>query len=663
MAAKGSRKIIGIDLGTTNSVVSVMEGDKPLVITNHEGSRITPSVLAFTEKGERLVGQLARRQSITNPTNTIYSIKRFMGRRHKEVAAEEKIVPYEIVGGPEEPVKVRVRGKDYTPPEISAMVLQNLKETAETYLGHEVTDAVISVPAYFNDDQRRATKDAGTIAGLNVRRVFPEPTAACLAYGIGKELEEKVAVFDLGGGTYDISIIEVSQEEQDGKKVPVFEVHSINGDTHLGGDDFDQVLMNYIASEFKKEQGIDLTRDQLALQRLKEAAEKAKCELSTSVETTISLPFITADQSGPKHLQMTITRAKFEQLVEHLLARLKQPCLDALKDAKLNPGDIDEIILVGGATRMPAVQQIVKDIFGKEPNRSVNPDEVVAEGAAIQADILASGKEGGLLLLDATPLSLGIETLGGVFTKLIERNTTIPTGKQQAFSTAEDSQAAVDINVLQGEREFARDNRSLGRFQLTGIPPAPRGLPQIEVSFDIDANGILNVSAKDMGTGKEQSIVIRGSSGLSEEEVERMSKEAELHAEEDKKRRELVEVRNSAAQLVYTTEKTLREHGSKLGEADRKSIDEALEKLKKVKDSESKEEIQRAMEELSNASQKIGRILYEEAAKAQAQTGAGPGAGAGGAQEKPEATKPTGEGEDKIIDADYEVKDECGSTS
>ncbi len=640
-----SNKIIGIDLGTTNSVVAVMEGDEPKVLTNAEGARVTPSVVAFTDKGERLVGVTARRQAVTNPTNTIFSIKRFMGRRHNEVASEEKIVPYDIVGGPDELVKVQAGGKQYTPPEISAMVLQNLKKTAEDYLGEEVTKAVITVPAYFNDSQRQATKDAGTIAGLEVERIINEPTAAALAYGLDKKSNEKIAVYDLGGGTFDISILEVGYG--------VFEVLATNGDTHLGGDDFDEVLINYIADEFKKEQGIDLRNDQMALQRLKEAAEKAKCELSSNTTTDINLPFITADQSGPKHLQMPLNRATFENLVKPLVDRTVGPCQRALKDANLDPKAIDEVILVGGSTRIPMVQERVKEVFGKEPNRSVNPDEVVAVGAAIQGGVLA-GDVNDVLLLDVTPLSLGIETLGGVLTKLIERNTTIPTSKKEIFSTAADNQPAVDIHVLQGERDMAANNRTLGRFQLTGIPPAPRGLPQIEVTFDIDANGILNVSAKDLGTGKEQSIVIQSSSGLSEAEVEQMRKDAEEHAEEDRKKRELIDAKNTADQLVYATEKTLKEHGDKVGDDERAKINEAMEKLKSVKDGEDADAIRAAMEELTTASHSIAQAMYEQAAAAQqAQQQADAGAQQqGGAQQEQAA-----DDEDEVIDADFEVKD------
>ncbi|HUV39182.1 MAG TPA: molecular chaperone DnaK, partial [Planctomycetota bacterium] len=577
-------KAIGIDLGTTNSVVSVMEGDSPVVITNAEGGRLTPSVVGFTDREERLVGQLAKRQAVTNPKNTVFSIKRFMGRRHSEVTQEEKLVPYDVVGGADELVKVRAHGKEWTPPEISAMVLRYLKEAAEAHLGGKVTEAVITVPAYFNDSQRQATKEAGVIAGLDVKRIINEPTAAALAYGIDKKKDEKVAVFDLGGGTFDISILELyeEKEEETGKPIRNFRVLSTNGDTHLGGDDFDQVVMNYIADEFKKENGIDLRSDQMALQRLKEAAEKAKCELSTQLETTVNLPFITADATGPKHLEMRITRAKFESLTAHLVDRTKHPCLQALEDAKMTPAQIDEVLLVGGATRSPAVQAAVKQLFNKEPNRSVNPDEVVAVGAAIQADMLTSGKHADVVLLDVTPLSLGIETLGGVMTRLIERNTTIPWKKTEVFSTAADNQPAVDIHVLQGERDFANDNRTLGRFQLTGIPPAPRGRPQIEVTFDINADGILNVSAKDLGTQKEQHITIQYSSGLSDDEVDRMKKDADKYSGDDHKRREVVDTRNQADQLLYQTEKTLKEHGDKLSDEDKRKIEEAKKRLEEA---------------------------------------------------------------------------------
>jgi len=645
MASTKNERIIGIDLGTTNSVVAVMEGSEPVVIANAEGSRITPSVVAFNDRNERLVGMPAKRQAVTNPTNTIFSIKRFMGRRHHEVAAEEKIVPYEITGGPQELVKVNARGKSYTPPEISAIVLQKLKETAENHLGHKVEAAVITVPAYFNDSQRQATKDAGKIAGLDVKRIINEPTAASLAYGLDRKGSEQIAVFDLGGGTFDISILEVGEG--------VFEVLATNGDTHLGGDDFDQVVMNHIAEEFLKDQGLDLRTDQMALQRLKEAAEKAKCELSTTASTDINLPFITATDSGPKHLQMTLTRAKLEQLTEALIQRTVGPCRQALSDAKLSASDIDEVVLVGGQTRMPAVQAKVKELFGKEPNRSVNPDEVVAIGAAIQAGVLA-GEVDDVVLLDVTPLSLGIETLGSVMTKLIERNTTIPTSKKQVFSTAADSQPAVDIHVLQGEREMAGDNRTLGRFQLTGLPPAPRGMPQIEVSFDIDANGILQVSAKDLGTGKEQTIEIKSSSGLSESEVEKMRKEAEEHADDDHKKRELIDARNLADQLAYQTRKTLDEHGEKISEDDRSEIDQKIKDVEGLKDSEDLGAIKGAMDALQQSAQKLAAAMYQQASEAQ-QPGPEAAGPTGGAQA--EGPQDQGKGDDDVIDAEYEVKD------
>lgn len=648
-------KIIGIDLGTTNSVVAVMEGDQPKVITNAEGNRITPSVVAFTDKDERLVGQLAKRQAVINPKNTVFSIKRFMGRRHSEVGQEEKLVPYAIVGNPDELVKVEAKGKSFTPPEVSAMVLQDLKKTAEDYLGTEVKKAVITVPAYFNDSQRQATKDAGTIAGLDVVRIVNEPTAASLAYGIDKKKNEKIVVFDLGGGTFDVSILEVGEG--------VFEVLSTNGNTHLGGDDIDQVLLNYIADEFKKEQGIELRQDHMALQRLKEAAEKAKCELSTSTTAEINLPFITADQAGPKHLTMSLTRAKFEQLVNHLIEKCRKPCELAMEDAKVSPGDINEIILVGGTTRSPIVQKLVKEVFKKDLNKSVNPDEVVALGAAIQGAVLA-GEVHDVLLLDVTPLSLGIETLGNVCTVLIPRNTTIPTNKKEIFSTAADNQTAVDIHVLQGERPMTADNRTLGRFQLAGIPPAPRGVPQVEVSFDIDANGILHVSAKDLGTGKEQSIQIQSSSGLSEEEIKKMQGEAESHAEEDKSKRELVDALNQADQAIYSTENTLKEHGDKVGEEEKANINQALEKLKKAKEGSNVDEIKKAIEELQTSSHKLAQAMYEASAQKQqaagADVGAGVGADAGAATEGSESegkdSKKGKEGGD-VIDADYEVKE------
>src|SRR5215475_12417194 len=565
-------KIIGIDLGTTNSVVAVMEGKEAKVIPNQEGNRLTPSVVAFTDKGDILVGELARRQAITNPKKTVYSIKRFMGRRHSEVASEEKIVPYQVVGGPEEYVKVRVGDKEYTPPDISARVLRKLKEAAEAYLGHKVEKAVITVPAYFNDAQRQATKDAGKIAGLDVLRIINEPTAAALAYGLDKKKDEKVAVFDLGGGTYDISVLELYDVEGSRQ----FEVKSTNGDTHLGGDDFDQRVIDWIVGEFKRDQGIDLSKDPMALQRLKEAAEKAKMELSSTMSTDINLPFITADQSGPKHLNYTLTRAKLEQLVDDLVQRTIEPMKKALKDAGLEPKDIDEVILVGGSTRMPKIQQVVKDYFGKEPNRSVNPDEVVAIGAAIQGAVL-TGEQKDVLLLGVTPLSLGIETLGGVTTVLIPRNTTIPTKKSEVFSTAEDNQTTVEIHVLQGERQMAVDNRTIGKFQLTGIPPAPRGMPQVEVTFDIDANGILHVSAKDKATGKEQKIRIEASSGLSDAEIDKMVKAAEQHASEDKQRREEIESRNQLDGLVYKVEKDSKEWVDRLAADAKSRLDSAVE--------------------------------------------------------------------------------------
>ncbi len=629
-------KVLGIDLGTTNSCMAIVEGSKPKVIPNAEGANTTPSVVAFTDKGEILVGQSAKRQAVTNPKRTVFSVKRLIGRRYdtKEVEQAKSRLPYEIVRGSNDDCRVKIDSKEYTPQEISAKILQKLKADAEAYLGEKITDAVITVPAYFDDSQRKATKDAGKIAGLNVLRIINEPTASALAFGLDREKEGKIAVYDLGGGTFDISILEIG----DG----VFEVKSTNGDTFLGGDDFDRALINYVADEFKKENSVDLRNDPMALQRLKEAAEKAKIELSSALETEINLPFITADASGPKHLVMKITRAKFEQLVEPLVKKTLEPCKLALKDAGLSASDIDHVILVGGMTRMPKIREVVKEFFGKEPRKDVNPDEAVALGAAIQGGVL-KGDVKDVLLLDVTPLSLGIETLGGVTTKIIPRNTTIPTRKSQIFTTADDNQTAVTIHVLQGEREMAKDNKTLGKFELVGIPPAPRGVPQIEVTFDIDANGILNVSAKDKATGKEQAIRITASSGLTEEEIEKMVKDAEAHAEEDKRKKEMIEVKNKADSLVYATQKSLKDFGDKISEDEKKEIEEAIEKTKKAIEGDSKEEIEKAMEELARKSHKLAEEAYK---KAQAEGGSAQGESAA----QSEGTKD----EEDVVEAEVE---------